>query len=188
MRTTLLYLLLLPLFTQAQTNSSLRARSKAILQRLLDNGDLPSDAQDTLIDLNHDGYKDVLIEYYGRSGTGIKNRVMAFLYDPRSKRFQECPELSDLANPTFYFKEKIITGYYIGNGGGYAAKLKWQGRSLLRVEVIDVDISQPNGVFTCTLQITNYMGCRKSTRVCDRICLPEEYRYGQYLAVIKNKE
>ena len=33
--------------------------------------------------------------------------------------------LSDLGNPTFYINRKIITGFYIGLGGGGGTQLEW---------------------------------------------------------------
>ena len=74
--------------------------------------------KDTLIDLNGDNFKDILIEFYALAGTGEKNGVDVYLYNNSKKKFVQCEQLNYLANPTFYRDKKIVVGYYLGNGGG----------------------------------------------------------------------
>jgi len=99
-------------------------RSWLMNQFLLENG-LVSPDYDTLIDLTYDGQKDYIIGYYGKSGTGIKNRVNVYLFHPKRHSYILDEQLSNLPNPTFYIKQKKITGFYIGNGGGGGTKLEW---------------------------------------------------------------
>ena len=80
---------------------------------------------DTLFDINYDGYKDYLIGYYGLSGTGIKNRVKTYFYNPKNNSYLLNKTLSDLSNLTFYIDRKKITGFYIGHGGGGGTQLEW---------------------------------------------------------------
>src|SRR5437868_271333 len=101
----------------AQIKSSLRSQAQNIIANLKKNYEYPLGGKDTLIDLNGDNFKDILIEYYGLAGSGEKNRIKVYLYNNFSKRFSECEQLSFLANPTFYFDKKIVTGYYVANGG-----------------------------------------------------------------------
>jgi hypothetical protein len=99
-------------------------RSWLMNQFLIENG-LVSPDYDTLLDLTYDGNKDYIIGYYGKSGTGIKNIVNVYLFNPRRHSYIFDEKLSDLPNPTFYIKQKKITGFYIGNGGGSGVKLEW---------------------------------------------------------------
>ena len=80
---------------------------------------------DTLFDLNYDGYLDYVIGYYGQSGTGLKNRISVHLFDPKNNKYQEDSLLSSIANPSFYLKDKMLTGFYFGNGGGNGEQLNW---------------------------------------------------------------
>ncbi|WP_066408216.1 XAC2610-related protein [Flavisolibacter tropicus] len=142
-------------------------------------------ARDTLMDLNGDGYKDLLIEYYADSGTGLKNRVTVYLYDNIKKKFKPCEQLSSLANPTFYFDKKIVVGYYVGNGGGDATKLKWKGHRLDTLEHIDIDITIPDKVAIYTLTSTNYQTKKTSVKTLQVMALPKEYNYWSYQPLIK---
>jgi hypothetical protein len=53
-------------------------------------------------------------------------------------------QLNYLANPTVYRDKKFIVGYYLGNGGGSATKLKWNGLKLETLEHIDIDVTWQN--------------------------------------------
>ena len=94
---------------------------------------------DTLIDLTYDGHTDYVIGYYGQSGTGIKNGVNVYLFNPKLNAYIFNRTLSDLANPTFYIKEKKITGFYIGNGGGGGKKLEWIKNNWVTTKRFHVD-------------------------------------------------
>ena len=107
-------------------------------QFLLENG-LVSPDYDTLIDLTYDGHKDYIIGYYGKSGTGIKNRVNIYLFNPKRHSYILDEQLSNLSNPTFYIKQKKITGFYIGNGGGGGSKFEWINNIWTLTKEFDVD-------------------------------------------------
>jgi hypothetical protein len=83
---------------------------------------------DSLVDLNYDGHKDFVIAYYGMSGTGYKYRIMVYFYSQKRHCYILNEQLSDLPNPTFYLKQKKITGFYIGMGGGGGGRLEWIGK------------------------------------------------------------
>jgi len=80
---------------------------------------------DSLFDLTYDGFKDYVIGYYAQAGTGIKNRIKVYYFNPKQNCYILNQELSKLPNPTFYISQKKITGFYIGNGGGGGGRLEW---------------------------------------------------------------
>lgn len=99
---------------------------------------------DTLIDLTYDGHTDYVIGYYGLSGTGMKNRVNVYLFNPKLNAYIFNSKLSDLSNPTFYIKEKKITGFYIGNGGGGGEKMEWMKNNWVTTKIFKVDFDPEN--------------------------------------------
>lgn len=133
-----------------------------------------------------DRYNDILIEYYGSSGTGLKNRIQVFLFNPSQNKFKECEQLSGLANPTFYFDKKIVTGYYVANGGGHATKMKWNDFKLDTLEYIDIDVDNSvNGHPKFTLISYNYVTKKRKVKILSTMKLPDEYNYWQYVPLIK---
>lgn len=171
-----------PCFGQVQ---SIKEQASSIISRLKSSNEIPIYAKDTLIDLNGDGFKDLLIEYYGASGTGVKNRIDAYLYDNSRKKLKRCDVLSYLANPTFYFNRKIVVGYYLGNGGGSATKLKWNGLQLDTLEHIDIDVIRKDGRTSFKLISVDYLTQRKSFKTLETMDLPEEYKFMDYQSVIE---
>ncbi len=171
----------------SQSNFALKKKAEKLIRDLKESGNYPSIAgKDTLIDLNGDRYKDILIEYYGASGTGLKNRIQVFLYNPSQNKFKECEQLSGLANPTFYLSKKIITGYYVANGGGYATKLKWNHLKLDTIEYFDIEVNNSNkGPVTFTLSYYNHVTKKKQVKTLPVMELPEEYHYMDYVPIIK---
>jgi hypothetical protein len=114
-------------------------RSWLMNQFLIENG-LASPDYDTLLDLTYDGNKDYIIGFYGKSGTGIKNRINVYLFNPERHSYILDEKLSDLPNPTFYIKQKKITGFYIGNGGGSGVKLEWINSTWRTTKEFSVDM------------------------------------------------
>jgi hypothetical protein len=118
--------------------STLKGKREWIMNHFLIEN-MPSSADyDTLFDLTYDGYKDYVIGYYGQSGTGIKNRVKIYFYSVKTKCYVLNEQLSDLPNPTFYIKQKKITGFYIGNGGGGGGRLQWINNKWTRTKEFEV--------------------------------------------------
>lgn len=107
-------------------------------QFLIENG-LASPEYDSLLDLTYDGHKDFVVGYYGKSGTGIKNRVKVYLFNPKRQCYILDEQLSGLPNPTFYIKEKKITGFYIGIGGGGGGRLEWISNKWTTTKEFNVD-------------------------------------------------
>jgi hypothetical protein len=186
---TILFLLFSLVFGQSYAQTSLQKKqAQTIVTRLKSNDgnyEYRVGGRDTLIDLNGDGFKDLLIEYYGDSGSGLKNRVTVYLYDNTKKKFKPCEQLNSIANPTFYFDKKLVVGYYIGNGGGDATKLKWHGLRLDTLEHIDIDINWPSNVATFTLTSYNFITKKKAVKTLRAMDLPKEYNYWNYQPIIK---
>jgi hypothetical protein len=168
----------------SQENKLFRKKADKIISGLKLKNDYPIGAKDTLIDLNGDQNKDILIEFYYSAGTGLKNGVQVFLYDKSKKQFRECEQLNHLANPTFYFNKKIVTGYYIAVGGGNATKLKWSGLSLDTLEFIEVEtILKPTLRFK--INSKNYVTKKMTSKTAEVVNLPKEYNYFNYKPIIK---
>ena len=102
---------------------------------------------DTLIDLTYDGNKDYIIGYYGSTGTGIKNRIEVFLYNKQIDNYILDSTLSRMPNPTFYIKQKKITGFYIGGGGGGGSKLEWKKDKWITTKTFAVDNDNGKGLW-----------------------------------------
>jgi len=185
----LLFVLLTPSVAYSQNNPALKKKADQLIKGLKNKGDYPNGGNDTLIDLNGDRYKDILIEYYGASGTGLKNRIQVFLFDPFRNKFKESEQLSNLANPTFYFNKKIITGYYVANGGGYATKMKWDHSKFDTLEYIDIEVNnsvKDHPVFT--LSSYNYVTKKRQVKTLSVMDLPKEYNYWDYVPLIKKSD
>jgi hypothetical protein len=163
----------------------LKQQARAIISKLKSNFEYPLDAKDTLIDLNRDGYKDLLIEYYGLAGTGLKNRVIVYLYDNSRKNFRHCGQVSNLANPTFFLDKKMVAGYYVANGGGGATKLRWKGLRLDTLEYIEIDVINKGSETRFELIVFNYLTKKRTYQALNMMQLPKEYNYLRYEPIIR---
>jgi len=128
----------------------LKSKSQKLLKGFNAESKITSADYDTLIDLNYDNIKDFVIGYYGQSGSGIKNKVMVFIYDNKKHDYVLDKQLSDLSNPTFYIDKKTITEFYIGNGGGSGSKLEWINRKWIVTKAFDVDKNEIKTVWKVT--------------------------------------
>lgn len=173
--------------SMSQPNSSLKKKAEKIIAVLKDSGEYAMGAKDTLIDLNGDRYLDLLIEYYGGSGTGLKNRITVFLYDSSKKQFRDCGQLNYLGNPTFYFKKKEVAGYYIALGGDSATQLKWNGLKLDTLEYIEVEVLGNSADFFFRLTSRDYKTKKKTIQRMKTLKLPPMYKYWKYTPIIKRE-
>ncbi len=162
----------------------IKGKAQKLITNLKKNGSYPMGGRDTLLDLNGDRFQDVLIEFYGQSGTGEKNGIEAYLYDTLKKTFKHCEQLDYLANPTFYRSKKIVVGYYLGNGGGGATKLKWKGLLLDTIEHITIDVTSKESNITFKLKSHNYITGKKTVKTLPIMSLPDEYNYADYKPII----
>ena len=119
--------------------STLQGKRSWLMNRFLIENGLSSPDYDTLFDLTYDGFQDYVIGYYGKSGTGIKNRVKVYFFNQKKQSYFLDEQLSDLPNPTFYINQKKITGFYIGNGGGGGGRLEWINNKWTTTKEFDVD-------------------------------------------------
>jgi hypothetical protein len=127
--------------------TTLKGRREYILNRFMYDDPIRYADFDTLIDLTYDGNKDYIIGYYGQSGTGIKNRIQVFIYDKGVDNYLLDSTLTDIANPTFYVKQKKITGFYIGGGGGGGRKLEWKKDKWVVTKSFTVDNDNGKGLW-----------------------------------------
>ncbi|MHA4811196.1 XAC2610-related protein [Flavitalea flava] len=88
------------------SDTIIKIKAQKLLRHLHEINKYPMGGHDTLIDLNGDHFKDILIEFYSLAGTGEKNCINVFLYDKVERKFIENKQLNHLCNPTFYFKKK----------------------------------------------------------------------------------
>jgi len=119
--------------------STLKGKRQWIMNHFLSENRPSSPDFDTLFDLTYDGHQDYVIGYYGQAGTGIKNRVKVYFFDTKKNCYILNEKLSDLPNPTFYIKQKKITAFYIGNGGGGGGRLEWINSRWTATKEFDVD-------------------------------------------------
>ena len=108
--------------------STLEGKIKFIYNKTVLDLFCPIPLEDTLFDLNYDNYEDIIINYYGTAGTGMKNYVVVYTYNNRGNFFMYDSLLSRLANPSFYIKKKKITGFYLANGSGSGVQLEWMNK------------------------------------------------------------
>ncbi|MDG1913375.1 MAG: hypothetical protein P8I55_02155 [Crocinitomix sp.] len=101
-------------------NATLQGKRDQLIRDFFTNNSPSAPDFGTLIDLNYDNYLDFIIGYYGQAGSGIKNRIEVHLFDPQKNNYKQ-NQLSSIPNPSFYLEDKIITGFYLGEG----KKVEW---------------------------------------------------------------
>lgn len=89
---------------------------------------------DTLQDVNGDGIKDYLINWYGNTGCCLKNFYAVYLYQSQTGTFSHGYEF---INPSFSAKEQVIRGVEYGHPGETSMyKYKWNGLQVDTLEYI----------------------------------------------------
>ena len=88
------------------------------------------------IDLNYDGYNDLIIYYYNEKSL---RQNLVYFYSPLDGSFIYNNQLSNLNNPSFFIEKKQITGFYISTGGGNGIKLKWINNTWDTIETFNFD-------------------------------------------------
>lgn len=122
---------------------------------------------DTLQDVNGDGIKDYLINWYGNTGCCLKNFYAVYLYQPQSGTFSNGYEF---INPTFSAKEQVIRGVEYGHPGETSMyKYKWNG---LQVDTLEYIYFEKNDEGDKTGKVI-----RKTAKEERLKQAPEEYRH-----------
>lgn len=92
---------------------------------------------DTLQDVNGDGQKDLLVNWYGSNGCCLKNFYNVYLYQQQTGSFSEGYEF---INPTFSAKEHVIRGVGYGHPTQTSLyKYKWNGLQVDTLEYISFE-------------------------------------------------
>lgn len=97
---------------------------------------------DTIQDINGDGLKDFVVNWYGVSGCCYKSFSNVYLLKEGKKSFSSVFEFT---NPTFFPKEGIVRGVEYGHPGEVPLyKYKWNKLKIDTVEYIYPDITDTN--------------------------------------------
>jgi len=125
---------------------------------------------DSIRDVNGDGYSDFLVHWQPVSGCCLRDIYEVFLYHPENGVFSESFEL---VNPVFYPKEYLVRGLeygHLGEAGVYT--YRWQGSRLDTVEYV-YPSREHNGVFK-RVRSAGYRTTATDTEMLHRF--PDEYR------------
>jgi hypothetical protein len=134
---------------------------------------------DTIQDVNGDGQKDFLVNWYGNNGCCLKNFYNVYLLHADNGIFSQSYEF---INPTFSAKEKLIRGVRYGQPGETELyKFRWNGLKVDTVEYIYPDILR-KGHYLKSDRLPYASKSVKETKIKD---VPIEYKniygYGWFL-------
>jgi len=129
---------------------------------------------DTIQDVNGDGLKDFVINWYGSTGCCLKAWSSVYLLRPDKKTFSND---FDFINPTFSPKEKIIRGVCYGQPGETEMyKYKWDGEKVDTLEYVYYEMSE-KGERTGKIIISNNHPFEDNHKILKRLnFVPNEYR------------
>lgn len=127
-----------------------------------------------LLDFNKDGFDDLFFEYYGLSGTGEKNLIDIYFFEPTKNKFTDT--CFTLWNPSYFFDKNIITTYYYGNGGGSATKYLLSDGKFLPIENVEIAIEFSKD-FKATFWYSQNPFSDTLKFVDTMMRLPKEYAY-----------
>ncbi len=163
----------------SQINCDINFASKEIINEISD--DELVQYYDTLIDVNDDGVKELIIEHYGLAGSGLKYRMDIYHFNDSTCKFILNNELNNLANITF--DNNFIYGFYIGNGGGEARKYKWIGNQVKLIEkyIINIMNEEADSIW---VEHTDYVIGMIDSIFWPDIYLPNEYHYKDYKPIL----
>ncbi|KFF06294.1 hypothetical protein [Flavobacterium reichenbachii] len=127
---------------------------------------------DTIRDINGDGLKDFVVNWYGANGMNLKAYSTVYLLKQDKKTFSK---RFDFINPTFSPEEKIIRGVCYGQSGETDLyKEKWNGETTENVEFVSYEKNK-NGKKTGKITITKE-NSNDGKKVIKRLnSVPEEY-------------
>ena len=129
---------------------------------------------DTLQDVNGDGFRDLIINGYGSNGCCLKAYAEVYLYLPQTGTFSK---EYFFINPTFSPKEKVVRGVSYGHPTETSLyKYKWNGAGLDTLEYISFekdDKDKNTGKFIRSIVLNNNTETTKKERLNRP---PSEYR------------
>jgi len=124
-----------------------------------------------LMDLNYDNFNDLVVYRFG-NGTGALTIIDVYYYNPQIKQFLYNRQLSEITNPSFYLSDSLITGFYIGHGGGNGISLKWNGKNWKTYESISIESSVKND-FCWDIRIKNHQTKTIKDTTMDLFVVPD---------------
>jgi hypothetical protein len=129
---------------------------------------------DTIRDINGDGLKDFVVNWYGSNGCCLKAFSDVYILRADKKTFSDMVEF---INPTFSPKEKIIRGVCYGHPGETEMyKYKWNGESVDTLEYISYEINK-KGQKTGKIIVTTEPPFSDHFKVMKRLnSIPSEYK------------
>ena len=129
---------------------------------------------DNIRDINGDGLKDYVVNWYGNTGCCLKAFSNVYLQRADKKSFSNSFEF---INPTFSPKEQIIRGVCYGHPGETELyKYKWNKEAVDTVEYIYYE-KNDKGEKTGKLNVSNNLPYSASHKVLKRLnYMPAEYR------------
>ncbi|WPO77010.1 XAC2610-related protein [Flavobacterium sp. KACC 22761] len=129
---------------------------------------------DTIRDINGDGLKDFVVNWYGSSGCCLKAFSNVYLLRNDRKEFSKDFEF---INPTFSPEEKMIRGVTYGHPGETEMyKYKWKGEAVDTLEYVYYDIDK-DGKKTGKIIISKKNAYSKNKRHIKKLnSIPVEYK------------
>lgn len=128
---------------------------------------------DTIQDINGDGLKDFVVNWYGATGCCLKAFSNIYLLRKDKISFSKNFEF---INPTFSPKEKIIRGVCYGHPGNTEMyKYKWNGENVDTLEYVSFERNE-NGR-TGKIIISNRIPFEKNFKILKKLnSVPSEYK------------
>ncbi len=129
---------------------------------------------DTICDINGDGFNDFVVEWYGSNGCCLKAFSNVYLLRPDKKTFSDNLEF---INPTFSPTEKVIRGVCYGQPGDTEIyKYKWNREILDTLEYVSYEKNE-SGEKTGKILITKNSPYEDKGKIIKRLkSIPNEYK------------
>jgi len=129
---------------------------------------------DTLTDVNGDGLKDLVVNWYGTSGCCLKAFSDVYLI---RNNLQSFSDPITFINPTFSSRERVIRGLCYGHPGETELyKFKWNGEKVDTLEYVAFETDDTN-VRTGNVILSNQYPGHKDYKILRTVkSVPNDYR------------
>lgn len=129
---------------------------------------------DTIVDINGDGNKDFVVNWYGSTGCCLKAHAEVYLIRPELDSFSKA---AHFINPTFSANEKVIRGVCYGHPGETELyKYKWSGERIDTLEYVAYELDE-KGKRTGKVIISNQYPFHDKYRIIRTVNnVPTEYK------------